>query len=245
MKQAWLRSGGASFVADPSGALVWPDQGLVVVADLHFEKGTSFARRGTLLPPYDTRTTLAGLEAVLARWAPRRVISLGDGFHDGAASTRLQGTDRARLRLLTLRHDWIWLTGNHDPGAPEGLGGRTEAAIEIAGTTFRHLPAAGLAGYEVAGHLHPTARVAVRGRQVARPCFVSDRRRIILPAFGSYTGGLDVFDPAIAGLFADGFGVALLGDGRVHPLPQERLHRGSRSDSPYARKLRGSRALSS
>jgi DNA ligase-associated metallophosphoesterase len=213
MKQAWLHCAGTRFLADPSGALFWPEQGLLVVADLHFEKGSSLARRGTLLPPYDTRTTL---------------ISLGDGFHDGEASARLATDDRARLAALVARHDWIWLQGNHDPLPPAGFGGRCETVVEIAGLTFRHLPADEPDGPEVAGHLHPSARVTVRGRRLARPCFVGDRRRIILPSFGSYTGGLDVFDPAIADLFANGFEVALLGDDRVHPLPQTRLHQSAR-----------------
>jgi len=228
MKQAGLWLGDACLVADPSGVLVWPEQALVVVADLHLEKGSALARRGSLLPPYDTRTTLAGLEAVLARWAPRTVISLGDGFHDDQASTRLAARDRARLRALVAAHDWIWLAGNHDPGAPAGLGGRGETELEIAGIVLRHLPSAASDRPEIAGHLHPSARVTVRGRQLARPCFVHGGRRMLLPAFGSYTGGLDVFDPAIAGLFGDGFDVALLGDGRVHPLPGTRLHRSER-----------------
>jgi DNA ligase-associated metallophosphoesterase len=225
MKQAWLRCRGASFLADPSGALIWPDHALLVVADLHFEKGSSIARQGSLLPPYDTRVTLASLEAVLARWSPRRVISLGDGFHDPDAGARLAAEDRARLQGLVARHDWIWLQGNHDPRPPAGLGGRAEAEVEIAGTTFRHIPMDAPGGLEIAGHLHPSARVTVRGRRLARACFVMDQGRMILPAFGSYTGGLDVFDPAIAGLFGQGFEVALLGAQRVHPLPQARLHR--------------------
>jgi uncharacterized protein len=229
MRQAWLRCAGAGLLADPSGALLWPEQALLVVADLHFEKGSSIARFGSLLPPYDTRATLACLEAVLARHAPRTVISLGDGFHDGEASARLAPADRARLAALVARHDWIWLVGNHDPRRPDGVGGRSATEWQVAGTTFRHIPAGAPDGPEIAGHLHPAARVTVRGRRLTRPCFVGDGRRLLLPAFGAYTGGLDVFDPAIAGLFASSFEVALLGDGRVHPLPQARLDRGSRA----------------
>jgi hypothetical protein len=228
MKQASLRLGAARLVADPSGALVWPEHALVVVADLHLEKGSALAGRGTLLPPYDTRTTLAALAAVLARWAPRTVISLGDGFHDDQASARLAAADRARLRTLVAAHDWIWLAGNHDPHPPADLGGRCEAALEIAGTVLRHLPSAAPLRPEIAGHLHPCARVTVRGRRLARPCFVQGGRRMLLPAFGSYAGGLDVFDPAIESLFEPDFEVALLGAGRVHPLPSSRLHRGDR-----------------
>lgn len=223
MTGAWLRCDGAALMADPSGALVWPEQALVVVADLHFEKGSSLARRGTLLPPYDTRATLTRLEQVLARWQPRRVISLGDGFHDPAASERLATSDRRRLAALTDACEWLWLAGNHDPGPPQGVGGRVEAAVEIDGVVFRHLPAGSSSGAEVAGHLHPKARVAARARSVSRPCFVGDGTRLLLPAFGSYTGGLDVLDPAIAGLFADGFNVGLLGDGKVHSVSHQRL----------------------
>jgi uncharacterized protein len=230
MRQAWLRCAGTSLLADPSGALLWPEQALLVVADLHFEKGSSIARFGSLLPPYDTRATLACLEAVLARFAPRTVISLGDGFHDSEASLRLPPEDRTRLAALVARQDWIWLIGNHDPRPPAGLGGRSETEWRAGGATFRHLPADRPDGPEIAGHLHPAARVTVRSRRLTRPCFISDARRMILPSFGAYTGGLDVFDPAIAGLFAGGFEVALLGDGRVHPLPQARLDRDSRAD---------------
>lgn len=225
MRQARLPIAGAVLVADPSGALVWPEQSVLVVADLHLEKGSSLARRGTLLPPYDTRTTLTRLEAVLARWTPRRVISLGDGFHDDRASARLCADDLRRLRRLIAAHDWLWLAGNHDPAPPQGLGGRVASAVEMAGITFRHRPAAAPGRDEVAGHLHPSASLTVRGRKLTRRCFVADQRRLLLPAFGSYTGGLDVLDPAIASLFADGFHTTLLGEHRVHALPHHRLER--------------------
>jgi DNA ligase-associated metallophosphoesterase len=234
MRQAWLHAAGAVFVADPSGALVWPAQDLLVVADRHLEKGASLARRGALLPPDDTRTTLTRLEAVLARWGARRVISLGDGFHDAKASGRLSAEDRARLQRLTAACQWLWLAGNHDPSPPQGLGGQTEAAMRIAGITFRHLPEPGPGEGEVAGHLHPSASLTVRGRRLSRRCFVADDRRLILPAFGSYAGGLDVFDPAIASLFADGFRATLLGDGRVHALAHHRLQPRD-TDAPRGR----------
>jgi DNA ligase-associated metallophosphoesterase len=229
MRQASLPVAGARFVADLSGALVWPEQGVVAVADLHLEKGSALARRGTLLPPYDTRTTLARLEAVLARWAPRLVISLGDGFHDARASARLGTEDRARLARLVAAQDWLWLAGNHDPQPPSGLGGRVAAEALIEGITFRHRPEAAAVG-EVAGHLHPSASLTVRGRRLTRRCFVADGTRLLLPAFGSYTGGLDVLDPAIASLFADGFHATLLGEQRVHALPHHRLERRDGSD---------------
>lgn len=216
MRQAWLECGPARLLADASGALVWPEQEAVIVADLHLEKGSSFARRGSLLPPYDTRSTLARLEAVLGRYRPRRVISLGDGFHDGGACLRLAAADRQRLRALVDAHDWLWIRGNHDPEPPLRLGGRSEATAEIGGVTFRHEPSPGPIESEIAGHLHPKASLTVRGRRVSRPCFVADGRRALLPAFGSYTGGLDVRAPAIARLFAQGCAIRLLGRGRVY-----------------------------
>lgn len=213
--EAWLNCAGARLIADPSGALVWPERSLVVIADLHLEKGSAFARRGTLLPPYDTRTTLARLEAALARHRPRRVISLGDAFHDTGAALRLAAAERTRLRHLIAAHDWLWVLGNHDPQPPEGLGGRSEEAVELRGITFRHCPNTDSNG-EIAGHLHPKASLTMRGRRLSRPCFVGDRHRLVLPAFGSYTGGLDIRAPAIARLFAEGFAVRVLGRHRVH-----------------------------
>lgn len=225
MRRAWLRCDGARLVADPTGALVWPERSLLVVADLHLEKASALARRGTLLPPYDTRSTLARLEAALRRWRPHRVISLGDGFHDREGSVRLAPDNRARLERLIAAHDWLWVVGNHDPDPPRGLGGRVEAAVRIADITLRHVPESAPDGAEIAGHLHPCASVLVRGRRLHRRCFVGDERRLLLPAFGSYTGGLDVFEPAIAGLFEGGFRAALLGARGVHPLPHHRLSR--------------------
>ena len=225
MRRAWLRCDGATLIADACGALVWPERSVLVVADLHLEKGSSFARRGTLLPPYDTRSTLARLEAALRRWRPRRVVSLGDGFHDGGGSARLASDDRRQLEGLIATHDWLWVSGNHDPAPPQELGGRIEAAVEIGGIVLRHVPDQFPHRAEIAGHLHPKATVTVRGRRLHRRCFVGDGRRLVLPAFGSYTGGLDVFDPAIAGLFQAGFRAALLGERAVHALPHHRLSR--------------------
>lgn len=216
MRQALLECAGASLLADASGALIWPDRELVVVADLHLEKGSAFARRGCLLPPYDTRSTLSRLEAVLARHRPRRVVSLGDGFHDEQASTRLSSADRERLRALIEGHDWLWLRGNHDPRPPSGLGGWCEHGLEIAGLTLRHEPSDAPVEGEIAGHLHPKVSLTVRGRRISRPCFVGDRRRMLLPAFGSYTGGLDVRAPAIARRFPEGCSIRMLGRGRVY-----------------------------
>lgn len=223
-----LKHEGARFVADRSGALIWPEQNLLVVADLHFEKGSSFARRGSLIPPYDTRSTLNRLTSVLRRWSPDRVISLGDGFHDVEASSRLVDGDRQRLKQLTLHHDWIWITGNHDPLPPEDVGGKVLDELEIDGLTFRHWPGPAGVSEEIAGHLHPKASITARGRRVSRPCFVADQHRVILPAFGSYTGGLHVADPAIATLFPDDYRAYLLGRDRVHKVARYQVERSLR-----------------
>lgn len=219
---------GAKLVADPSGALFWPERELVVVADLHLEKGSSLARRGAMLPPYDTRATLAKLERVLERLAPRRVVSLGDGFHDPDAAARLGADDARRLRALVDAHDWLWVRGNHDPGPPGGIGGRCEAEVEVGGLVLRHAPAAGAmerpeAGGEIAGHFHPKATLRVRGRRLSRRCFATDGRRLLLPAFGSYAGGLNVLDPVVRALFGKAFWVYVLGERRVHCLTHDRL----------------------
>jgi DNA ligase-associated metallophosphoesterase len=213
------------FVADNAGALIWPEKNLLVVADLHFEKGSSFARRGALIPPYDTRSTLNRLAKVLMRWSPERVISLGDGFHDIEASRRLSDTDRDRLKQFTDRHDWIWITGNHDPLPPGDVGGTAADSIEIGGLTFRHLPGAGAVHGEIAGHLHPKASVVARGRRVCRPCFVADQHRVLLPAFGTYTGGLNVLDPAVSTLFPASYQAYLLGRDRVHRVGRHQIER--------------------
>jgi DNA ligase-associated metallophosphoesterase len=216
---------GATLVADLSGALVWPAEKTVIVADLHFEKGSSFARGGALLPPYDSRDTLLALADVLQRYRPQRVICLGDSFHDGEAADRLGAPEAESLSALTGALEWIWIAGNHDPAPPAGLGGRVVETLDIGPLHFRHeaapLPVVG----EVSGHFHPVASVATRGRRLRGRCFVNDSRRIMLPAFGSYTGGLNVTDPAIAGLFDRHFLVHLVGHRRVHTLPGHGLRR--------------------
>ena len=181
---------GVTLVADLSGALFWEEQRLLVVSDLHLEKGSSFAARGVLLPPYDTAATLSRLAAVIARHDPRRVIALGDSFHDRDAHERLSATDREALSALQSRRDWIWISGNHDPALPSRSGRRGRRAKSRSGRiVFRHEPT-GAVG-EIAGHLHPKARVATRGRSMERRCFACDGERAVMPAFGAYTGGLE------------------------------------------------------
>ncbi|MEM8950389.1 MAG: ligase-associated DNA damage response endonuclease PdeM [Pseudomonadota bacterium] len=214
-------------IADHSGALVWPDENLLVIADLHLEKGSSFARKGSIVPPYDSRATIERLAEVLKRWSPDRVISLGDSFHDSDGSARLSAADRQQIRDFTTRYDWIWVSGNHDPSPPSGLGGRSEPEVSIDRIVFRHLPSEQTEQGEIAGHLHPKARVMARGRKVSRPCFVSDQRRVLLPAFGAYTGGLNVLDPAVATLFPDDYRAYLLGGDRVHMVARHQIERAA------------------
>lgn len=212
---------GHELVADPAGVLWWPAEATLVVADLHFEKGSAFAERGQLLPPYDTRATLERLATVLDRYAPARVICLGDSFHDGRAGGRMAAADRQRLATLAGARDWVWVTGNHDPLPPVGLGGEVVEEFMLAGLVLRHCAVATETGAEISGHFHPKARVDTKSRRVVRPCFVEDGRRLILPAFGAYTGGLSILDPAVQALFASPFRAHLLGRDRIYSFPSD------------------------
>jgi len=212
-----LAVAGVPLVADCAGALFWPEESLLVVADLHFEKGSAFARRGVLLPPYDTPATINHLAVLIERYAPRLVIALGDSFHDGGGPDRMSDTSRASLKALQRGRDWIWITGNHDPEPAENIGGRFAQVLAIGPLTFRHEPSAQPCDGEIAGHLHPLARVARRGRAVSRRCFASDGLRLVVPAFGAYAGGLNVRDRAIVSLFgALSFTAHMLGERRIY-----------------------------
>ncbi len=214
---------GATLLADPAGALYWPDEQLLVVADLHLEKGSAFAKRGVLLPPYDTAATLARLARLIERYAPRLLIALGDSFHDGHGASRMSDADRAALEALQRRRDWIWIAGNHDPDLQDGIGGRFADVLAFGPLTFRHEPSANMGDGEIAGHLHPVARIAQRGRAVSRRCFASDGRRLVMPAFGAYAGGLNVRDRAIFGLFGTlAFMAHMLGTQRLFAVAAER-----------------------
>ncbi len=195
---------GVELEALPPGALWWSDQRLLVVADLHLEKGSSFARRGWMLPPYDTRTTLSALTMLIADLDPRIVVTLGDSFHDGQAMERMLPADREQLIGLQRGRDWIWIAGNHDPAPPVGLGGISTETITIGPLTFRHEPTAGDALGEVAGHLHPAARVSGRLGSIRSRCFAGDGMRVVMPAFGAYSGGLNVLHQAFAGIVPQG-----------------------------------------
>lgn len=210
---------GVATIYDPCGALFLPDLHMLVVSDLHLEKGSSFARRGQLIPPYDTAATLEMLAAVLARYQPRTVISLGDSFHDTKASERLPSLYAIRLKSLLEHRDWFWITGNHDPDRPKDLPGDCVEELAVGPLTFRHEPSRTEAQGEVAGHLHPAARIVRRGRSVRRPCFASDGERLIMPAFGAYTGALNVLDRAFRGLFVDAsLRAYMLGQDKIYPI---------------------------
>jgi uncharacterized protein len=213
---------GTALVADHAGALVWPEQGLLAVADLHLEKGSSFAERGVLLPPYDTTATLARLRPLIQHYAPRVVVALGDSFHDSRGPARLGDIDRAALKALQRGRDWVWIAGNHDPDPAANIGGRFLPVLTVGGLTFRHDPTETGAG-EIAGHLHPVARIAQRGRVVSRRCFASDAARVVMPAFGAYTGGLNVRNAAFAGVFRTlAFTAHMLGERRLYAIAAER-----------------------
>ncbi len=216
-----LTIAGIDLVADLSGALVWREERLLVVSDLHLEKGSSFAMRGVLLPPYDSIATLARLAAAIARHDPRTVIALGDSFHDGEAHQRLPDAERDALAALRRGRDWIWIAGNHDPAPPGDLGGTVAGSIAVGPLTFRHEPT-GARG-EIAGHLHPKARVAARGRAVERRCFATDGDRAVMPAFGAYAGGLSIRHSAFARIFRGlSFVAHVLGDRGIHAIAAAR-----------------------
>lgn len=211
----------AHFTVDLSGALFWDDARLLIVSDLHLEKGSSFAERGVLLPPYDTAVTLARLASALMRYDPRMVIALGDSFHDVEAHARLSQGSRDSIASMQKGRDWIWISGNHDPDLPSDIGGAVADEIAIGPIVFRHEPTGAIG--EIAGHLHPKARVSTRGRAVERRCFACDGERVVMPAFGSFTGGLNIRDAAFAAIFpALAFTAHVLGDNRVHAIAASR-----------------------
>jgi DNA ligase-associated metallophosphoesterase len=218
-----LTVAGIAFVGDPAGALYWPEQGILAVADLHLEKGSSFAVRGVLLPPYDTAATLARLARLIARYAPRLVVGLGDSFHDQEGPARLAEPDRAALRALQRGRDWIWIAGNHDPAPATNIGGSFATTLACGPLVFRHAPQREEGNGEIAGHLHPLARVAQRGRVTSRRCFAADDRRLVMPAFGAYTGGLNIRNRAFADVFSTlSFTAHMLGETRLYPIPAHR-----------------------
>jgi DNA ligase-associated metallophosphoesterase len=211
---------------DPSGAAFWPARRVLIVADLHFEKASSLANRGALLPPYDTKATLERLTRLIRLYRPAKVVALGDSFHDREAANRLAREDRTRIEALAREANFIWITGNHDP-APTGLPGMAATIWREGPFTFRHQaePVLGPREIEISGHFHPKASIEARAKRVSRPCFVTDASRLMLPAFGAYAGGLDVREQAIARLFPRGLRVFLLGQDQLFSFALGQLGR--------------------
>lgn len=218
------RVNGVDLLADPAGIAWWQAERAILVADLHLEKGSSAAHRGQMLPPYDTIATLQRLSDLIAKWAPRRVIALGDSFHDEEASARLPLPALRMLQAMMTGHDWLWISGNHDPKPPKRLGGDVAETWRGGGLVLRHEPQLEDCTGEIAGHLHPKARVVVRGRSLRRSCFAASDARMILPSFGAYTGGLDVFHPAFHGLFSGrDFHALMRGNERIYRVAAAKL----------------------
>lgn len=219
-----LKVNGAQLFALKSKALWWPEKKVLIVSDLHLEKGSSYARRGQLLPPFDTAATLKTVADLITELQPQCVISLGDSFHDARAEERLAESDTARIRKMTEQTDWCWVEGNHDPLPPEGLGGRSMHELRIGPLVFRHEPLLQNEKGEIAGHLHPCAKVKGKtGRAVRASCFISNEERLIMPAMGAFTGGLNVLDPAIRECFPNNNVVSMVGRDGVYPVKIDRL----------------------
>ena len=215
---------GARLEALVDGALWWPDHGMLIVSDMHLEKGSAFAARGVLLPPYDSAVTLARLEALIARVRPATVVALGDSFHDLGAGERMAGPDVLRLQALAARTHWIWVEGNHDPAPPNFFAGVRTNEVLLGPLTLRHEPQLAPKPGEIAGHLHPCARVKSDvGRHVRAKCFATDGTRLIMPSFGAFTGNLNVRDEAFDPLFPRGCGALVIGKQRVYSVPGKRL----------------------
>ena len=188
---------GETFLASPEGALHWPAQDALLVADLHLEKASWFARLGQFLPPYDSHATLVALSALVGRTGVRRLYCLGDSFHDRFGCDRLPADARSLLIDLTGRLEWTWILGNHDPGFADHCGGVLAEETQVCGIVLRHEAQVADPRPEISGHFHPKYRVNVKGRSVSRRCIVASETKLILPAFGSLTGGLDASHPEI------------------------------------------------
>jgi DNA ligase-associated metallophosphoesterase len=206
-----------------AGALYWEAEDTLLVADLHLEKGAAFAALGMLLPPYDTRTTLERLSKVIHAVDPARVVALGDSFHRSHSAERLDSEDLKFLLKLQQGREWYWICGNHDPHLPDCIGGAVCATLTIRGVTLRHEPSAAQPAREIAGHLHPVARIARRGAAIRRRCFATDGHRLVMPAFGAYAGGLNVRDRAFADVFGTlAFVAHVLGERRLYAFAASR-----------------------
>jgi DNA ligase-associated metallophosphoesterase len=207
---------GETFVASPEGALHWPAQKALLVADLHLEKASWFARLGQFLPPYDSVATLTALTELVQATGATRLYCLGDSFHDRFGCDRLPDQARSLLGAMTGKLDWVWILGNHDPGFADHCGGRLVEELDVGGIILRHEADPNDHRPEMSGHFHPKLRVSMRGRHVSRRCFVASSTKLILPAFGSLTGGLDASHPEIVKNVG-------LGASALVPLPDRML----------------------
>jgi len=224
-KEHRISLNGLDFIPDLSGALFVPEFKALLIADLHLEKASNMARRGVHLPPYDTRASLMQLEAVIAQTQPEQLIFLGDSFHDDGARERIDGADLARLRAISERAATVWITGNHDPHPPTDVGGSIAHEVVLGGVTLRHEPKKlGAEDFEIAGHLHPGSAVSQRGRNIHCKCFIADGRRLVMPAFGSFTGGLSISSPPFKNLFLEkNFHVWMLSQRAIYKFPAKRV----------------------
>ena len=224
-KEHRISLNGLDLIPDLSGALFVPDFKTLLIADLHLERASNLAKRGVHLPPYDTRASLAQLETVISQIHPEHLIFLGDSFHDDGARERIAEDDLARLRVITGRVNTVWITGNHDPHPPTDIGGRIANEAVLGGVTLRHEPKQ-LASeeFEIAGHLHPGSAVSQRGKHIHCKCFIGNVSRLIMPAFGSFTGALSISAPPFKGLFAKkDFHVWMLGQRAIYKFPARRV----------------------
>jgi DNA ligase-associated metallophosphoesterase len=220
--------GGITFLPDLSGAVYAPELQCLLVADLHLEQGAALARRGIAVPPFDTSATLTSLEHLVSETAPRRLYLLGDSFHDDTGHAELAPDVVLRIRRITEKVETFWISGNHDPQPKHGLGGESMAEVVLApstGLTLRHEPRRRLGkGLEIAGHLHPGAGIAQRGHLVRAKCIIADERRMILPAFGAYTGALSVTSRAFHGLFeTERANITMLAREKIYRFPFSRV----------------------
>jgi uncharacterized protein len=223
-KQITVELGGLTMVLDAAGVANAPDEQTLLVADLHFEKASSLAKRGVYLPPYDTADTLQVLALVVAKYQPKRVICLGDSFHDSYGHERLNSAAAEILTKLATGRDWVWISGNHDPEVKHTLPGDNCAELNLRGVTLRHEPQFIAGAFEIAGHLHPCARIEQRGRSLRRRCFALNENHMVLPAFGALTGSLNVLDKAYKGMmdFA-GAKAVMLGQSGAYAIKANRL----------------------
>ena len=211
--------GGHDLIPSGDGALYWPARNALLVADLHLEKASWFARLGQFLPPHDSLATLTALHRELEATGATTLYCLGDSFHDRFGCDRLPADARALLTAMTSALDWVWITGNHDAGFVDHCGGRIEAECEVDGLVLRHEADPADHRPELSGHFHPKLRVMLKGRRISRRCFVASATKLILPAFGSLTGGLDAHHPEILRKVGPGAAALVPVTGRLLRFP--------------------------